>query len=375
LRDNDGDFAMPPKNRVGLDTRNTALPFGTGVASYAVTLAGICQHIGFAPKYLTTWPVRSKLSRFAHAAKAGMKIGQDFSAPDIYRVAQCHFNLYRRPMRLLMDDPPELMHWTYPLPLFIARCKNIVTVHDLIPLHQPQLTGIDGDRLRRLLRALFSQFDGIVTVSEAVRREIIHEFGVPSARVETIYPAADLGVLSQQAQPICPPGSFIMAGSVEARKNIRRVIAAYKRSGVTAPLVIIGPDGEGASAELAGMGPDIIRIPYVSRGQLLRSMQQARAILFPSLAEGFGLPIVEAFALGVPVMTSLGGATEEIAGGAALLVNPHNLDDITEKLRLLADDNEICGSLAARGLARSAIFSVDAYAGRLSHYYQSILNS
>ena len=115
--------------------------------------------------------------------------------------------------------------------------------------------------------------------------------GFSPTRIRTIYQAADLTMLDHQAKPACPPGSFIVAGSVEARKNIRAIITAHQRSDVVAPLLIIGPDGEGASAELVEMGPNVLRVPYVSRGVLLQTMRQARAILFPSLAEGFGLPV------------------------------------------------------------------------------------
>jgi glycosyltransferase involved in cell wall biosynthesis len=345
------------------------------VAAYAATLAKICGRIGCTPEFLTARPANGALARFIRAAMPVMKIDREFSAPDVYRAGQVHFNLYRRPMPLRMADPPDLMHWTYPLPLVLNGCKNIVTIHDLIALYQPHLTGIDGDRLRRLLRIILNQFDGIIAVSETVRNEIIHSFEVSPARVRTIYQAADVTMLDHQAQPACPPGSFIVVGTVEARKNIRGIITAHKRSNVAAPLVIIGPDGEGAAEELAGIGDGVIRIPYLSRSVLLQTMRQARAILFPSLAEGFGLPIIEAFALGVPVMTSRGGATAEIAGEAALFVNPGNLDEITEAIQILAKDDEICKGLAARGLARSKIFTLEESARRLSDYYEVIFNN
>ncbi len=366
---------MREKKRVGFDTRNTALPQGTGVAVYAANLAGICQRTGYTPKFLTAPPISSGIIRFAMALRPALRLANNFTAPDVYRVAQVHFNLYRRLLRLRVADPPELMHWTYPLPLFISGCKNIVTIHDLIPLNQPQLTGIDGDRQRRLLRKILGSFDGIIAVSETVRSDIIRHFGVPPARVRTIYQAADLTMLDHRAEPLCPPGSFVVVGSVEARKNIRAIIEAHRRSEVTEPLVIIGPDGAGAATELANMGANVIRVPYVPRGALLQTMRQARAVLFPSLAEGFGLPIIEAFALGVPVMTSRGGATGEIAGDAAFLVNPYDLTEMTSAIRTLATDDELCAGFSARGLERSKIFTLDAYAKRVSGFYEDILNS
>jgi glycosyltransferase involved in cell wall biosynthesis len=353
---------------VGLDTRNLALAEGTGVASYARNLALAYANLGFTPQWLEAEPETvGRLQRFRRALGGQVRLGPAFAAPDIFRVAQVHFNLYGRAMRLHLNNPPRLMHWTYPLPLYLTGSVNIVTIHDLIPLQRPELTGIDPHRMRRLLREAVRNAEAIVTVSETVRVGIIAELGVAPARVFNLYQAVDV-TGGAAAKEICPPGSFLVIGSVETRKNIARLVAAHAASGVANPLVIVGPDMD---APMTGA----LRLPYAKRPDLLRAMASARAILLPSLAEGFGLPIAEGFALGVPVMTSRGGATEEVAGGAALLVDPLDVADMAVAIRRLARDDDLCARLQAAGLARSPVFGLDAFSARLGACLDQLLKS
>jgi glycosyltransferase involved in cell wall biosynthesis len=164
--------------------------------------------------------------------------------PDIFRTAQVHFNLYGRALPLRCEHPPRLMHWTYPLPLYLKGSVNIVTIHDLIPLRHPELTGIDARRMRRLLREVVPRADAIVTVSETVRAEIITELGVAPKRVFNLYQAVDVAG-GEAGEAICPKGSFLVIGAVEKRKNIARLVAAHAASGVVNRLVVIGPERPG----------------------------------------------------------------------------------------------------------------------------------
>ena len=302
-------------------------------------------------------------------------------SPDLFRVAQVHFDLYRRPLAIRMADPPAIMHWTYPLPLRLPGVPNLVTVHDLIPLLRPELTGIASGRMERLLRAVVARAAAVVTVSEAVRADIVRRLGVPPDRVVNLYQAVDLPpallAASEAAASPCPAGSFVCLGRVERRKNVGRVIAAHGRSGSRRILVLVGPDGEGAAAELSALSahpaPDrVLRLPWIPRPALVRALRCARAVLFPSLAEGFGLPIAEAMMLGVPVLTARGGATEEIAGGAALLADPQDVEELARAIGRLDRDDLLCGRLAEAGRERAALFSMEAYGARLDGLYRRI---
>jgi len=382
--------------RLGLDGRNSSLAEGTGVATYARTLAQAVRTINIEPEWILAQAPQgpapqghSKVRDFLRASRPVAKLcrtsdetgGAAFLSPDIFRAAQLHFKLYRRPMALRCDDPPDIMHWTYPLPLFLRGVPNIVTIHDLIPLKQPDLTTILGARMKLLLSAVVARATSVVTVSEAVRHDIIALLGVPPERVVNLYQGVDLPATppreAEGRSRLCPPGSFICLGPVEPRKNIERLIAAHQASGVKTPLVIIGPDGPRGSnltkAAARGLQDGLIRrVPFSPREAVMRAVAEARALLYPSLAEGFGLPIAEAMTLGTPVMTSQGGATEEIAGGAALLVDPLSTENIAAGIAALDTDAGLRARLRAAGLERAKLFSMAAYSARLERFYRGL---
>ena len=383
-----------PPVRIGIDARNLALAEGTGVATYARVLAEACRGIGMQPELLfdrdPAIPARASRGpgrdaiRLLRACLPGRVIAHSGSGPqsrllcpDIFRIAQVHFNLFGRPLLARCQNPPKLMHWTYPLPLYMPGVPNLVTIHDLIPLLQPGLTGIPGGRMRRLLLSVISRAERIVTVSETVRRQIMETLGVPGHRVVNLYQAVDLPkslLRAADTAPLhCPPGSFVCFGTVEPRKNIARLIEAHALSGVDTKLVILGPEGTSAKGQdfCAGSG-NVLRIPWVKRAELVRAIREARAVLFPSLAEGFGLAIAEAMALGSPVMTSRGGATEEIAGGAALLVDPLDIRGMAAAIAALDGQPGLRENLRAAGLRRAGVFSLEAYTARLRQFYGSL---
>ncbi len=387
--------------RIGLDARNVSRSAGTGVATYAAVLAQACRRSGWQPQWLLDAPLGiladpgaathrpgARLRRLLQAVPPGraarpVEVGAEpaWLSDDLFRVAQVHFDLHRRLLAVRVADPPAIMHWTYPLPLHLPGVPNLVTVHDLIPLLQPELTGIAPGRMERLLRAAIRRAAAVVTVSETVRTDIVRRLGVAPERVVNLYQAVDLPpallAASEAVAAPCPPGSFVCVGSVERRKNVGRVIAAHGRSGSRRTLVLVGPDGQGAASELSALSahpaPDrVLRLPWVPRPVLVRAMREARAVLFPSLAEGFGLPIAEAMMLGVPVLTARGDATEETAGGAALLADPREVAELAEAISRLDRDGLLCNRLAAAGRERAALFSMEAYGARLDGLYRRI---
>jgi glycosyltransferase involved in cell wall biosynthesis len=311
-------------------------------------------------------------------------------ARDVFRIAQVHFDIHGRPLMLRSDRPPPLMHWTYPLPLRFLGVPNLITVHDLIPLLHPDLSPIPRERFRRMLARLSREAAHLVTVSEASRREIISVLGCPGDRVTNTWQSVELpGWTEEEAEQATrdaagaaglePDGYLLHVGTIERRKNIGRLIEAHRASGVRARLVLVGPDGWRAAEELRNAdGERVVRIPWLERRSLLGLLRGARALLAPSLAEGFGLPAAEAMALGVPVLTSAvdisgtPGAAAEIAGDAALLVDPRDIRAMANAIAAL-DADAVRAALAGRGLARAALFSRAAYAGRLRSLYAGVI--
>lgn len=385
---------LPAIGPVWLDSRNIGLNNGTGVTRYTQDLATCLGDLGIhtvfvdgrvkgqKPSFLRKFDKVDRLIRSLWPRRH-VQVGRDAdghesaSCPDLYRRAHVRYKTFGQLTSVVTDTPPAVMHWTYPLPMVMQGCLNVVTVHDLVPILNPGLTGIDPVRFARLLRRLFMRVDVIVTVSETVRQQMIDILGISPQRVVNLYQMVDIDIPAVMESPrIIPPGSLIHIGRVESRKNIERLIAAYVRSGSARPLVLVGPDGDDRPDLSLPQGPgQLIRMAWSERPSLLRGLAEAHALVFPSLAEGFGLPIVEAMLLGTPVMTSRGGATEEIAGGAALLVDPFDVDDIARAIMALdheRKDEGLCRDLVARGHARAGFFSRAAYIARLKAFYEGL---
>jgi len=295
-----------------------------------------------------------------------------------------------------MASPPAIMHWTYPLPIRLEGAANIYTLHDLVPLRMPYTTLDAKQAYRKLLAACVAQAAHICTVSDNSRSDIIAEFGLDPERITNCYQASPLPIPDEDAQAdaamienifgLPHRGYFLHFGAIEPKKNIGRLIEAYLSTGLSAPLVLTGGRGWQAQEELRLLVPDdeadtahgrrmaerIRRLEHLSRPLLAKLIRGARGVLFPSISEGFGLPVLEAMQLGTPVLTSNQGALAEIAGDAGLLVDPYDVAEIAAGIRALDGDAALRDRLAAAGPRAAARFSGDAYAARLDAMYARV---
>jgi glycosyltransferase involved in cell wall biosynthesis len=189
---------------------------------------------------------------------------------------------------------------------------------------------------------------------------------------------------------------FLFFGAIEPKKNVGRLIEAYLASGSRHPLVICGKHAWNSHQELGLLYEDdrrdfvprgptegvqglsrrlrdrVILIDYVPSSLLIGLIRGARALLFPSLYEGFGLPVLEALQLGTPVMTSNTSSLPEVAGDAALLVDPYDTRAMAEAIQALDNDSELRATLSGRGPKQAALFSPDAYGKRLVDLYAKL---
>jgi glycosyltransferase involved in cell wall biosynthesis len=170
-----------------------------------------------------------------------------------------------------------------------------------------------------------------------------------------------------------PQGYFLFYAAIEPRKNLRRLIEAYLATDIAAPLIIAGKKAwlwEAELTALAGRSSSIdgrVRLlGHLPRPSLMALVRGARAVCFPSLYEGFGLPAVEAMALGVPVLTSNASCMPEIVADAALCTDPRSVPDLAGALRALDTDAALRARLTAAGPERAAFFSPERYAARLA---------
>jgi glycosyltransferase involved in cell wall biosynthesis len=180
-------------------------------------------------------------------------------------------------------------------------------------------------------------------------------------------------------------GYFLFFGALDPKKNLARIIEAYVTSGSGTPLVIVGARHWGTEQEsrIFGKGgislygeataKGLVLLDYLPREMLLRLVRGARAVMFPSLYEGFGLPALEAIRLGTPVISSTTSSLPEVVGEAGLLVDPYDAQAIAGAMRAL-DEPGVGEKLSAAAPAQAAKFSDGAYQARLAAMYAKVMD-
>lgn len=289
---------------------------------------------------------------------------------------------------------PAVMHWTTLLPLHAKDVPNIYTIHDLIPLRLPHTTLHNKPAFIDLCREVVRRADHIAVVSEATRRDVIRMLGVSEDRVTNTYQAVNLpaALLARTEADVATEleatfqlgwqDYFLHFGAVEPKKNLARIVEAYLISGVNTPLVIVGGRGWLSEPETAPIthlksvgGPSADRVhfyEYMSFPTLISLIRGARAVLFPSLYEGFGLPVLEAMSLGTPVLTSNQGSLPEVAGDAALQIDPYDVDALARGVRMIDADVGWRVEASARGKVQATLFDNVAYDARLRDLYMKV---
>jgi glycosyltransferase involved in cell wall biosynthesis len=377
---------LPSVHHLGpvcIDGRMLNAETGTGVSTYARTLLDTLKLLDCDPHLLVDtvgtrdrWAARrAALSpwRTVSAFTGAQGAPTELRNRQLFAAAHMHFSLTGRLMPVHTSLPAGIMHWTYPVPLRLQGWRNIYTVHDVIPLDHPALSGVSPVRLRAVLTQIRRTADRIVTVSQASRAAIIATMGWPADFVadcgQAVMPVEDIPLPLPAG--LKPQGYFVCVGLIEPRKNIARLLDAYIASGIDTPLVFAGPDETGAAALTARIDatPHAIRVRYLPPDAFHSLIRRAKALLFPSLAEGFGLPVAEAMTVSVPVMTSNRGALAETAGDAAMLVDPESVERMAECLIRLDRDVALRESLAEAGAIRAESFTQRAFALRLEEVY------
>ncbi|QKX18100.1 glycosyltransferase family 1 protein [Microbulbifer sp. YPW1] len=266
------------------------------------------------------------------------------------------------------------------LPLFLGgNVRSIVTIHDLVWKHFPETMSRFGRILdSRLMPPSVRNADKVIAVSGATRREV--EALSPEADVVTILEAPFLNGSGRSAIG----EYFLFVGTLEPRKNLERLLSAYADyvsvNTCVLPLKICGGKGWGLPElerliQQNNLSDQVEVLGYVDDATLPALYQNARALLMPSLYEGFGLPIVEAFSQGTPVLTSNRGAMKEVAGDGGLLVDPENIDDMASAIARLTDDQELVEWLQLCAHARTKEFSWDTAAEQTLTLMESLLPS
>ena len=259
--------------------------------------------------------------------------------------------------------------------------RAIATFHDLFVMTGEYSTPEFRARFTAQARDAAGRADAVIAVSEFTRGQVVSLLGVDAARVHVVHHGTrefrDVGNTRGSA----PPNRekvILNVGAVQKRKNIARLVEAFETLEPGWQLVLAGSHGYGAAEILARIekspARDRIRVTgYVSAEELAGWYARAAVFAFPSLDEGFGMPVLEAMAAGVPVITSNRSALPEVAGDAALLVDPEDSEALGEGLRELAINVDLCRELARRGRARARIFTWEKAVRETWDVYRTLL--
>ena len=261
---------------------------------------------------------------------------------------------FNRPRVESMWPEVDLVHCTTLIPLATKR-PMVATVHDVAFLHYPEFFTRRGNRVfRRSVAALKSRAAKVLCSSSATLNDL-RDLGFSEERLRFV-PLGVRGVVvtdedrARVREKLSLPKEYLLfVGTLEPRKNLERLVTALAMDANLPPLIVAGLDGWGEMGNVSG--GDVRFVGYVDEWNLPALYDQASVLCYPSLWEGFGLPILEAMSHGTPVVTSSGTSTEEVAGGAAVLVEPTSVEDILRGIREALNSR---ADLSSRGRTRAA---------------------
>jgi glycosyltransferase involved in cell wall biosynthesis len=278
------------------------------------------------------------------------------------------------PVQALRLKPDFAFYPNYLGPL-LPPCPYVLTVHDLAVFLYPETFTFKKRVLQRAaLPTLVRNAAAILTPSESTRRDVLRLLpadprrvvATPLAAADPVGPPPSLADVARiRGELHLPPRYLLAVGTLEPRKNLPRLIQAFEQIAGRFPdlhLVVAGGRGWRDDAIRAALGETPVRdrvhsVGYVDATSLRVLYAEALALCYPSLYEGFGLPVVEAMALGTPVLTSRGSSLDEVAAGAAVAVDPLSVEAIADGIEKLAGDAELRDDLRRRGLVRASELS------------------
>jgi glycosyltransferase involved in cell wall biosynthesis len=307
--------------------------------------------------------------------------------PGLMSAGQLQLSLLIHHLRLdVLHDTTGMMPFLFPM----GKTRLLTTIYDVIPWSHPGIsTKWDTLIYRYWHPHIVPRVDAIATISETSRNDIVRHLPIAAEKVHNVYsgitsnyqPASPETVTLTKTRYQLPERYILYVGNLEERKNLQRVLYAYKQlkeEGLPHKLVLVGPQKwkyEGifkVTTELR-LENDVIFTGYISVDDLPALYSGADVFVYPSLYEGFGLPVLEAMACGTPVVTSNISSLPEIAGDAALLVDPYNIQQIVSAIRQILLDHQIQADLRQRGVEQAKKFTWNQTASQIIDVYDLIM--
>ncbi len=360
--------------RIGLMLRAYDEKGGIGV--YTRNLVSELLRLDHKNQYVLFYYNAHNMGRFAHHGNASERL---VKAPN-----KALWDQIAIPFACLKEKVDVVFHPKFTIPL-LAPCKTIMVVHGadwFFPDQALFYTSLDVRYIRTMMPLYFKKSTVVISVSQITTENFRKALNLPAEKIKTIYfgPAkhfkriTDQAILKEVKAKYQLPAQFILTltkrDGGEKRKNLCQVFNAYalyhRRVTSPHPLIVGGKDSHLFKREYqipdGGYGRDIIFTGYIDQSDLPAVYSMANLYLYPSNLEAFPIPLTEAMACGTPIVTSNVNGLLEIAGDAAIVVDPQNTEDIAGAMCRVLSDSNLRATLSAKGLARSKKFTWDACA-------------
>jgi glycosyltransferase involved in cell wall biosynthesis len=365
---------------IALDARLVYYRRESGIGQYIVHLARWLPRLDPGTAYT-----------LLHSRKDGANLADAPNArrADLWTPSHNRFEQWALPVELarLRFD---LLHSPDFIPPFRGRFRRVITVHDLTFLRYPEFLTAESRRHYngQIARAV-AIADHILADSHATQADLVERLGVPAGKISVVWLAANPRFRSHPDAPSVlgrlglPPRYLLFVGTFEPRKNVAGLLRAYRgladRDADAPPLVLCGRRGwlfdeTIGQIDKLGLRERVIFLEAPGDEDLAAIYNGASALVLPSYYEGFGLPVLEAMACATPVIISDRGSLPEIAGDAALVVNPDDVEALTGAIARVLSDEDFRADLKRKGLARAAEFSWERCARETLAVYHRVLS-
>ncbi len=373
---------MGEKLKIAIDARPAA-DAKAGISRFVLELIKAMRKIDSENTYIYYTDKKIALLNSLNSRKAWAST-ENHIIGDIWEQIKLPIDLY--------GEKVDIYHGTTGrLPRLRMRTKYVVTIHDLNPLKfSNSNTHTYNCYMSILLKQSVNVADKVIAISNTTKNDIMELLHIPEEKIKVIYQGVDkywkpVNSVSQLAirkkYNISTP--YILAvGNLEPKKNFPRLFSAFSiikdNKKIKEQLVVVGPEGwstKSISDSARKLSPDIIFTGYISDYELQILYSGAELFVFPSLYEGFGLPLLEAMACEVPVIASNSLAIPEIAGDAALFFDPTNIEEIAETIEKVISNEELRKELIQKGINRVKQFSWEKTAKETLNLYKEICES
>lgn len=381
------------KTRVGIDCQKVLNPGtgGAGIEHYVWHLASsLASHperffdlILFVKKEAAKNPKLKALGNYSGV------IIKEFPEGLLARQGWWPFTKYKRLADFFESAKLDILHGPANVtPLFYTG-RTVVTVHDLIIYEHPEwFPGGFSDLFWRLFLVpkAIRNAQQVIAVSKYTKEQVETRFGIDTNNIDVIYEGLTVANVNPDESILLKHSItrpyFLFVGTIEPRKNLSRVIAALARLQKTnqeISLVIAGKKGWKfdyvfATVKKLNLEKQVKFCGYINDAEKKALYQNALGFVFPSLAEGFGLPVLDAMQSGVPVLTSNNTSLIEVAGEAALKVDPYSVGEIASGLRKIATDENMRREMVEKGKVQAQKFAWDQAARQAIRVYKKVLN-